>query len=120
MQIIVIALNGFHRLDDGFGAVLTVGQGHEIIELRPGLKENSALLGEILLGQRPRLAATGGKVSLDTILYCELATVSVPEKHQTHHGQEILVTGVVGVGPQRVCRTPEGFFNSFDVFKLGQ
>jgi hypothetical protein len=42
------------------------------------------------------------------------------QKNQSHDRQEIFVAGVVGVGPQGVRRTPEPFFNGFDVFKLGQ
>ena len=43
------------------GAVVTVGQGDQVVELRLGPQEDRALLGEVLLGQRPRLAAARGQ-----------------------------------------------------------
>ena len=45
---------------------------------------------------------------------------ALPQKNQAHDRQEILVAGIVGVGPQGVCRTPEPFFNGIHMFELGQ
>lgn len=44
----------------------------------------------------------------------------LPQKNQAHDRQEILVAGIVGVGPQGVSRTPEPFFNGIHMFELGQ
>jgi hypothetical protein len=43
----------------------------------------------------------------------------MPQENEPHYRQEILVAGIVGIGPQGVGRGPKAFLNGFDVFKLG-
>jgi hypothetical protein len=43
----------------------------------------------------------------------------MPQEDEAHHRQEILVAGVVGIGPQSVRRRPEAFLNGLDMFELG-
>ncbi|OQC06853.1 MAG: hypothetical protein BWX80_01351 [Candidatus Hydrogenedentes bacterium ADurb.Bin101] len=117
-QVLVVGLNGFHRVDDGLGAVRAIGQGHQRVELGFGLQEDSALLREVFLCQGARLAAAFGQIGFDAILDAEVAAVGMPEKHQAHDGQEILVASVVRVRPQRIRRAPEPLFNRFDVLEL--
>ncbi len=118
-QVVVILFNGLHRLDDGLCAIGAVGQRDEIVELRLRPQINGALLGEVLLGQRARLAATTGKRRLDLRLHREIAAVGVAEEDQAHHRQEVFIAGVVGVGAQVVGGAPESCFDGFDVFELG-
>jgi len=103
---------------DGAGAVFAVGQGHEVIELRLGSQEDGALLGEVLLGQCPRLAAATGQLGLDLFLYCQVAAIGVAQEHQAHDGQAVFVAGVVGIGAQIIGGAPEAFFDGFNVLEL--
>ena len=91
-----------------------------MVELSFGLKEDSALLGEVLLGQCPRLTTTFGQVGPDVVFDREITAVSVPEENKAHNGKEVLVAGVVGVRAQGVRGAPEPLFDGFDMFKLCQ
>ena len=105
-QVVVILFNGLHRLDDGLCTIGAAGQRDEIVELGLRLQINGALLGEVFLGQRTRLAAATGQRRLDLRLHREIAAVGVAEEHQAHHRQEVFIAGVVGVGPQVVGGAP--------------
>ena len=118
-QAVVVRLDGLHGLDDGPGPVLAVGQGDEVIELGLGPQEDGALAGEILLRGLPLDSAARGQGGRDLVLHGQVAAVGVAQEHQTHHRQEVLVAGVVGVGAQGVGCFPEALLDGFDVFELG-
>lgn len=98
-QALVVGLDGLHGFDDRLGAVGAVGQGHQGVELGLGLQEDGALLREILLGQWPGPAASGGQVCFDGVLDREIPAVGMVQEDQAHDRQKIFVAGVAGVGP---------------------
>ena len=117
-QVLVICFNRLHRLNDRLCSVRVIRERHEIVELSLWLKEDGVLLREVLFDQRPRLATTRGQVCLNFVPYCQIAAVGVPQKYETHNGQEVLIASIVRVGAERVCRVPEAFFDGFDMFQL--
>ena len=116
----VILFDGLHGRDDGPGAVLTVGQGDQVVEPGFGSQEDGVLLGKILLGRRTPLAHAGGQTGRYLVFDGQIATVGVAQEDQSHDRQKIFVAGVVGVGAQRIRRGPETPFNRVNVFELGQ
>ena len=67
-QVLVVFLDGLHRLDDGLGPVVAVGQRNQIVKLGLGPEKDGALLREVRLGERPCLAAARGQVRFDVSL----------------------------------------------------
>jgi hypothetical protein len=94
-EVVVVALNGLHRLDDSSGAIVAVREGNQVVELCLRLQEDGALLGEVFLGQCPRLAAALWKVCFNDVLDRQEPAVCVPQKYQAHDGQEVLIACIV-------------------------
>ena len=117
-QAVVVRLDGLHGPDDGPGAVLAVGQCDEVVKLGFCLEEDSAFLGEVLLGECPSLAAARGQVSFDVVSDRQVATVGVAQEDEAHDGEEVLVARVVRVGAQGIRCAPEALLNGFDVLEL--
>ena len=44
----------------------------------------------------------------------------MPQEDQAHNGQEVLVAGVVRVGPHSIGGSPETLLNRFEVLELAQ
>ena len=117
-QVVVVRLNGVHCVHDGLGAVRAVGQSHEVIELGFRVQEDGAPLGEVFLGERPPLAASARQGGFNLPLGREIAAVGVTQEDQPHHGQEVFIAGVLGVGPQGVGSAPKPAFDGLDMFEL--
>ena len=66
-QAFVVGFNGVHCFDDGFGAVLAVGQGDEVVELRVGPEVDGTFLGKVLFGECSFFAAAGGQVGFNVV-----------------------------------------------------
>jgi len=94
------------------------GRDDQAIELGFRAQEDSALLAEILLGQRADLAAPGGQAHLDLRFDRQVAAVGMAEEDQAHHGHEVLVAGQAGIGAQEVGGAPQAPLDSFDVLEL--
>ncbi|MFA6372508.1 MAG: hypothetical protein WCW68_07780 [Methanothrix sp.] len=121
-QTLVVCLDRLHGLDDGLGAVRAVWKGDELVELRLGLQEDRAFLGEVFLGLRSGLAAALGEIGIDIDRFFnrQKSAVGVPQEDQPHDRHKVLVAGVVRVGTQGVRSFPEAFFDGFNLFQLGQ
>ena len=83
-QAVVVRFDGFHRCDDGGGAVRAVGQGDQVIELRLSPQEDGVLLREIFLRERPRPAAARRQPRGDLVLDGQIPAVGVAQEHQAH------------------------------------
>ena len=116
-QGLVVLLDLLHRIDDHLRTIGAVRQGDEMVELRFRMQEDRTLPGEVLLGECAWPAAARRQRGLDRGLDLEEAAVGVAQEDQPHHGQEVLVAGEVGVGPQVVRAGPEPFLDLADVFQ---
>ncbi len=117
-QIFVIRLDGFHGRNHGAGHVGVPGFLNQIIELGLRPEEDGAFAGKIFRRQRPGFSAPLRQRRLDLRFRGPKPVEGVAQKHQPHHRQEVLVAGVVGIGPQRIRRVPQPSFNGGDVLQL--
>jgi len=76
-QGLVVLLDRFHGVLDGLGAVVGVGQLHQVVELGLGSEVDRSLLCEVCLLERRPPAAPGGQARLDLVLHGEEAAVGV-------------------------------------------
>ena len=119
-QVLVILLDGLHRLDQRLGSVGTVRQRHQRIKLCFGPQKDGALFGKVLLGQRPGFSTPAGQGRFDLRFNQKIPAVGMTQKHQPHDRQEVFITGIVGIGPQSIRSVPQPLFNCLDMFKLSQ
>ena len=119
-QVLVILLDGLHRLDQRLGPIGTVRQRHQRIKLCFGPQKDGALFGKVLLGQRPGFPTPAGQGRLDLHFNQKIPAIGMTQKHQPHDRQEVLIAGIVGIGPQSIRSVPQPLFNCLDMFKLSQ
>ena len=113
----VIALDAFHRSDQGGRGALPFGQADQHVELGFWAKVDGAAAREVCLGQVAHDTATAGQSRDDLVSHLQEAGIGMAQEDQPHDGHEVFVAGEVGVRAKGVRRTPEAFFNIADLLQ---